>query len=62
MCAGLLQPGWLSLNQAHSASVPYKGTLPVTGGSERPNRSLQAGSRKALLYLLSTEPKYLATG
>lgn len=49
-------------NQEHSVSIPYKGTLPVTGGSERLNRSLQAESRKVLLYLLSTEPKYLATG
>lgn len=46
----------------HLASIPCTGLLPDTGGSERLKRSLQPESRKVLPYLLSTEPKYLATG
>lgn len=41
---------------------PTTSSCSDTGGSERLNRSRQPESRKALLYLLSTEPKYLATG
>lgn len=47
---------------APGTGPPSDGPLPDTGGSERLNRSLQPESRKVLLYLLSTEPKYLATG
>lgn len=38
------------------------GPSPVPGGSALPNSSLQVESRNVQLYLLSTEPRYLATG
>lgn len=54
-------PIWLHCLVTH-VPAPVEAPLPDTGGSERLKRSLQPESRKVLLYLLSTEPKYLATG
>lgn len=57
---GDLDGSWAPPQGTVDASLPH--SSPAVGGSALLNSSRQAVSRKRVLYLLSTEARYLARG